>query len=159
MAFLDIFQAARRADLNQFKHLLDSADLNAVTTDKRSLLHISIAYGRMDNCFELIQRGVNLNCQDASGATPLHYAVTYSQIETARLILEHGGNPSITDEHGNAPLWNAVFNAKGRYDMVILLLQNGASATLKNKHGRSPLDFAQQIEDKELIGILCNGLT
>jgi ankyrin repeat protein len=152
--YLDIFQAARRADCDQFKQMLDSADLNAITTDNRNLLHVAIAYRRPDNAFELVRRGVKVNWQDKGGATPLHYAATYGPAEIVEAILQNGGNLLVDDKHGNTPLWNAVFNAKGSYNIVVLLLQKGASATQKNKHGRSPLDFAQQIGDRKLVDIL-----
>ena len=154
MTYSDAFQAARRADLNQFRQALIGVNLDATTTNERNLLHIAIAYRRPENSIELINRGINVNWQDEEGSTPLHYATNYGQLEVVRLILKKGGDYSVVDKHGNTPLWYAVFNARGHYDIVALLLQSGAVPTLKNNNNRSPLDFAQQIGDEKLISIL-----
>ena len=156
MIYSDIFQAARRSEIGQFKVLLDGANLNAVTSNNRNLLHLAIAYGKQDNALELIKRGINVNFQDENGETPLHYAASYNRKELVAEILNNGSDPSIVNAHGNTPLWNAVFNAKGNYEIVALFLPNKTLATLKNKHGRSPLDFAQQIGDNKLVGMLAN---
>ena len=154
MADTDVFWALRREDLEQFKHLLAHADINTLTDGERNLLHVAIAYGRVDHARELIHRGIDVNAQDVNGETPLHYAAVHCVPETAQLILEHGGDVSLLDKHGNTPLWCAAFNARGSYETVNLLLQHGAMPTHKNMHGKSPLDFARQIEDKRLIDLL-----
>lgn len=51
-------------------------------------------------------------------------------------------------------LWTAVFNAKGKYNIVKILKESGADSFSKNEAGRSPLDFAIQINDKDLCQIL-----
>ena len=154
MTNIELFQSVRRDELDQFRRLLEDADLAMVTEGKRNLLHVAIAYRKPHHARELILCGIDINWHDANGETPLHYAAIHNQLETARLILEHGGNLSLTDKHGNTPLWCAAFNARGNYETVTLFLQKGAEANNKNKHGRSPLDFAQQIEDRKLIDML-----
>jgi ankyrin repeat protein len=103
-----------------------------------------------------MRRHVDVNAQTTTGSTPLHYAAAHSNTNAARLILSHGGDVTIADKHGNTPLWTAVFNARGKYELVELLLQHGAAqvATRKNLHGKSPLDFATQIGDAHLMQLL-----
>jgi hypothetical protein len=49
-------------------------------------------------------------------------------------------------------VWSAVFNARGKYETVLVFARFGASAVaeVKNNAGRSPLDFARQIKDSTL---------
>ncbi|RYY13195.1 MAG: ankyrin repeat domain-containing protein, partial [Chitinophagaceae bacterium] len=53
--------------------------------------------------------------------------------------------------YGNTPLWIAVFNSKGKYEMVDLLLSYHANPHSLNDAGNTPLKFATTIDDKILI--------
>ena len=74
----------------------------------------------------------------------------------AEKILDGGGDLNVIDSDGNTPVWTAVFNARAKYGMVETLARLGAAkvADQKNKHGRSPSDFASQIGDKTILGLL-----
>lgn len=76
-------------------------------------------------------------------------------MDIAREILKRGGDINIRDKYGNNALWTAVFNCKGRYyHMIELFMQYNTDTTTKNNADRSPLDFAKQIGDTKLIGML-----
>ena len=49
---------------------------------------------------------------------------------------------------------DSVFNTCEDYQMVRLFMKYGADAHHKNKANRSPIDFAQQIEDVDMVKIL-----
>ncbi|MBN8671475.1 MAG: hypothetical protein J0L80_12360 [Chitinophagales bacterium] len=72
----------------------------------------------------------------------------------AEACINAGADPNIDDIYGNNCLWTAVFNAKGKYEIVELYKKSGANVNSRNNAGRSPLDFAQQINDYKLIEVL-----
>lgn len=154
MNFQDVFQAVRMNDMDSFIALIDSKDINSIKYDEQNLLHEAAAYDKLECAKELIGRNINIDHKDNSGMTPLHYAAANNSLLVANEILNGGGDLSICDEHGNEPLWTAVFNAKGKYDLVKLYMKYNANPGHKNTYGKSPLDFAQQINDAELVSIL-----
>jgi len=150
----NLFQLIRLGQIENFCNNLTDTDLGSINEDGQNLLHEAVAYKQLQIATFLIHSGIAVNHKDKNGQTPLHYATTLNQLEMSRLILKHGGDVSLPDKHGNTPLWCAVFNARGRYEIVELLLLAGGIPTHKNKHGRSPLDFARQIADEKLTAML-----
>ena len=104
----------------------------------------------------LVKKKINVNHQDGKGLSPLHYCAQYCNIRIAKLLLKNNANVNISDSYGNNPLWTAVFSARGNYQMVKLFVKYGADAYNKNKASRSPIDFAEQIEDSDMVKILLN---
>jgi ankyrin repeat protein len=103
---------------------------------------------------ELMRRGANPNAQDNNSETPLHFAACEYRLEAAQRLIESGANPNAQDNHGNTPLWRAVFESRGRGDMIKLLLSAGAEKTLKNKHGCSPEELAKTIGNYDVSPFL-----
>jgi ankyrin repeat protein len=103
---------------------------------------------------QLIRHGANPNAQDKSLETPLHFAAREYQLEASQSLIESGANPNAQDTHGNTPLWRAVFESRGRSDMIKLLLSAGANKSLKNKHGSSPVDLANTIGNYDVSKFL-----
>ncbi|WP_165441783.1 ankyrin repeat domain-containing protein [Rubinisphaera italica] len=154
----DFFQNVRFDGYEALSALKKLDDVNIRNDDGENLLHVAIAYANTDVAVELIQRGIDVNAQDRKGSTPLHVACAYQNAMVAQQILDHCGDIVIVDEHGNTPLWTAVFNARGKFDVVDVLLAKGAAKTAhqKNKYGRSPIDFAKQIGDTDLVKLIEN---
>lgn len=152
----DFFQAVRRDGPGALSLLEGLDDVNIRNKDDENLLHVAVAFANVDAAVELIKRGIDVNAANRKGATPLHYACVHQNATIAQQILDHGGDFEVVDEHGNTPLWTAVFNARGKYDVVNVLLAKGAAKTAhhKNKHGRSPIDFATQIGDTRLVKLM-----
>ena len=150
----DFFQVVRLDDRASYYSSINNIDINMVDDDNQNLLQEAIAHGNSFIGQDLIKREININHQDKSGLTPLHYVAAHYNPELAEAILTEGGDVNIRDSHGNNALWTAVFNAKGRYDIVKMFISNGGDAYTKNNHHRSPLDFARQIKDEQLIDIL-----
>lgn len=154
MGNLDIFQLIRLNENEKFFYLVDSIDINLENEFHQNLLHEAVAQGNLAIATKLIGNGINIDHKDCYGKTPLHYAAEYDQIELAEIILRNGGSLNISDDYGNEPLWTAVFNARGKYEIVKLFINFRARPNHKNKAGRSPLDFALQIDDQDLIKTL-----
>lgn len=153
---IDVFQAIRLNEPNLAAIIADVPDINIRDEDGQCLLHEAAASKNEQATKELIRCGIDVNAKDKHGQTPLHFAANRSCAALVRLILSNGGDFAIQDEHDNTPLWTAVFKARGNYATVATFLEFGAAqvATLKNRYGRSPLDFAKQIGDSELVGLL-----
>lgn len=150
----EIFAVVRRDSVETFVDKLKTVDPTVTTSDGRSMLHVAIAFRRTQHAERLILGGVNVNAKDKDGQTPLHYAAIHGLLEIVRLLVDHNGDQSICDKYGNTPLWYATFNARGHYDLVRLCVQAGGVADHQNKSGRSPTDFAKQIGDIKLQGVL-----
>jgi ankyrin repeat protein len=120
-------------------------DVNAVDREGRTPLFYAAKDGDSAIAAELIRHGANINAQDKSLETPLHFAARAYRAEVAELLLKNGASVDAQDAHGNTPLARAVFDSKGRGQMIKLLLSSGANRALKNKHGVSPEDLAKSI--------------
>lgn len=151
---IDIFQTIRTKNNDAFLSIINIVNINLLNEYGQNLLQESISYDNFFTMSYLIENGIDINHQDSDGKTPLHYCASLNNYSIAKKILEKKGDISICDNFGNNPLWVAVFNARGKYDLVKLFLQYGANINNKNKSNKSPLDFAIQISDEELIGIL-----
>ena len=102
----------------------------------------------------MVNKRIDINHQDDKGFSSLHYCAQFSNINIAELLLKNNANINIVDSYGNNPLWTAVFNTCEDYQMVRLFMKYCADAHHKNKANRSPIDFAQQIEDVDMVKIL-----
>lgn len=153
---MDIFQIVRLNEEENYHSLIDKVNINILNEDSQNLLHEAITYKRDTLGLDLINRNININQKDKDGLTPLHYTASYNNFKLAEIIIRKGGDVNICDKHGNNSLWTATFNAKGKYELVVLFIKSGADAFNKNKYGKSAIDFANQIEDEALIRILTN---
>jgi len=149
-----LFQAIRNNDRNLFNAYIDEADINQINENGQNLLHEAIVSQNSLIAEELIYRKINVNQGDKNLQTPLHYCAMHDNADIARLILLHGGHLNLSDNFGNQPLWIAVFNAKGRYNIVNVFMQYNPDIHHKNNNNKSPLDFAKQINDQTLVSIL-----
>jgi ankyrin repeat protein len=61
------------------------------------------------------------------------------------LLLTHGAVTEVEDANGNTPLFRAVFDSRGRGDVIALLLRAGADRDHENKHGVTPAQLAATI--------------
>lgn len=131
-------------------------DIDSINEFGRNLLQEAICAYQESTAKDLINNGIDVNHQDNMWQTPLHYCAQLCNITIAELLLQRGAKVNVIDAYGNTPLWYAVFYARDDYQMVKLFLKYGADTHHKNKAHRSPIDFAQQIEDTDLIKILLN---
>jgi ankyrin repeat protein len=52
---------------------------------------------------------------------------------------------NIEDRHGNTPLGRAVFNSRGRGELITALLKAGADRYHRNAYGKTPTELANTI--------------
>lgn len=75
----------------------------------------------------------------------MHAAVQAWSPSTCVILLNAGAPVDCQDAHGNTPLGKAVFESRGRGEIIKLLRARGVDPMLKNRHGVSPLKLARTI--------------
>src|SRR5262245_7167567 len=116
----------------------------------RTPLFYAVMGGELRIATELIRRGANPNTQGRNRETPLHFAARECLVEAAERLLRSGAPVDARDVNGNTPLWRAVFDSRGRGEMIRLLLSHGADKSLTNEHGVSPEDVAKTIANYDV---------
>jgi ankyrin repeat protein len=146
-----IHRAVMRRNLPELAQALAEGEaVDALDKGGRTALFYAVMEGDSAIVEELIRHGANPNAQDKNLETPLHFAAREYQLAAAKRLIEEGANPNAQDNHGNTPLGRAVFESRGRGDMIKLLLSAGADKYLKNKHGTSPNDLAGNIANYDV---------
>jgi ankyrin repeat protein len=82
--------------------------------------------------------------------TPLHFAAKDYRPAVARVLIASGALVDAVDDHGNTPLGKAVFESRGRAELIEILLAAGADRTKRNSSGVSPLDLAKNIANYKI---------
>lgn len=133
-----------------------SADPGFTDQMGRSPLHYATRAGDVSQVRELLRAGADPKTGDRDGFTPLHFAAQEHHLDVATELIEYGVEIDAPNKHGNTPLFVAVFNSRGRGDMISLLIANGADATRKNWFGQSPVALAQLIGNYGVVGHLAD---
>ena len=85
---------------------------NAVTTSKRTPLHLAAERGEVDSLWLLSDYGADLNAQDTKGRTPLHRATYEGQVDSAEVLIVLGASTRIQGKSGKNPLEVARLSCK-----------------------------------------------
>ena len=101
----DLFDAARKNNLNKVREMLDyGVDINSVDVDRRATaLHLACAAGAKNVIELLVLRGADLNAQDGNERTPLHNLVMNKFDSIAMYLVSKGANMHIKDRRGFSP--------------------------------------------------------
>ncbi|MDR3404414.1 MAG: ankyrin repeat domain-containing protein [Chthoniobacter sp.] len=117
----------------------------SVDREGRTALHYAALENNGAEVKRLIEAGFAVDAPDKAGWTPLHFAAQEYSAAAAILLLEHGAPVDAQDSNGNTPLSRAVFNSKGRGELIRLLRKAGADPRRKNHYGVSPLSLVRTI--------------
>lgn len=98
---------------------------------------------------KLIDAGAEVN---QPGWAALHYAALAGDLKVIAVLLEHAAYIDALSPNKTTPLMMAV--RSGNLAALQLLLDEGADASLINSMGLSALDFALQLEQKEIAAEL-----
>jgi ankyrin repeat protein len=102
---------------------------------------------------QLIAFGAKIN---QSGWTALHYAAAAGNVQIMVLLLDGDAHINARSPNQTTPLMMAV--RSGSTPAVELLIDRGADGSLINALGLTALDFAIQLEKKEIAAVLSASL-
>jgi uncharacterized protein len=141
-----VIEAVLSGDVARVKGLLQQGQSTAeVDADGRAPLHHAVLDKNIELVRALLDARADPDKTDHRGWTALHFAAQNHHVEIARLLLDFGATVEAADKDGNTPLFRAVFESRGRGDMIALLRTRGADTYRKNNHGVSPADLANTI--------------
>jgi hypothetical protein len=134
-----------------FDVLLKHADirLDARANNGDTALMIASFMGNMRAVSQLIDAGSAIN---QPGWTSLHYAAANGNVNVISLLLEHSAYIDAESPNKTTPLMMAV--RSGKISAVQIFLDEGADINVRNNLGLSALDFAIQLEQKEIAECL-----
>ncbi len=119
--------------------------MRAVDKAGRTPLHYAALSDDADEVLTLLAASADADAQDVEGFTPLHLAAQEGAVAAARVLLDHGAAVDAENVHGNTPLFVAVFNSRGRGDLIELLRGRGADPFHVNRSGQTPIGLARLI--------------
>ena len=99
----------------------------------------------------LLEKGADPNLADTLGRTALHFSAQEGAIEASAVLLDAGAEVDPQDSFGNSPLFVAVFNSRGRGDLIQLLREHGADPMRTNRAGQTPAGLARLIDNYNVV--------
>jgi uncharacterized protein len=118
----------------------------------RTELHLAAVENELDKVRALIDSGADVNARDQDGFTPLHLAAQEYAVAIARLLVDSGAEVDAFNRYGNTPLFTAVFNSRGRGEVIELLRAAGADPARANAAGQTPVGLARLIANYDVAG-------
>lgn len=141
--------------------LTHDADVNAHNSSNHTALHEAV-----ENNFQttrlLLDNGANINALTFENYSPLHFAAREGNIGMSQFLIDRGADVNSqscmyvdrsdgTELHHMGPTILHDVAQAGYKDMVQLLLKHGADPTIPDFNGKTALDFAKNIEIKQVL--------
>jgi uncharacterized protein len=153
---LDIYEAAIVGDVSSVKKFLavDRSIINAHSRDGFTALGFACFFDRSAIAKYLLDEGADPNIPSNNDfkVAPLHSSVAAKSTEITRLLLDHKANPNVKQQNDVTPLHEAAHNNSPA--IARALLDAGADKNFKTTDGKTALDYAREIEAKEIIDML-----
>lgn len=122
--------------------------VNMTKEINEQLLHAT-ENGEINIIRELIQKGADLDVQDAEGRTPVMIATYNHDIKASEILIKAGANVDIQDKMRNNPFLYA--GAEGYTDILRLTIEAHADPTITNRYGGTALIPASEHGHLEVI--------
>ncbi|WP_394778938.1 ankyrin repeat domain-containing protein [Undibacterium sp.] len=147
--------ALRENSMKVFDALMatDGINIEAKSKNGDTALMIASYMGNVEAVNKLIAADAEVN---RPGWTPLHYAAAKGDPAVIAILLENYAYIDAASPNHTTPLMMAA--RSGKTAAVKLLMDEGADVTLKNDVGMTALDFAVDLELKEISGMLRSAL-
>ncbi|XP_048245472.1 uncharacterized protein LOC124115991 [Haliotis rufescens] len=139
-----LLEASKRS-IESVQLLLDcGADVNAVDTNRYTILHSHIIYSNLAVLNVILSR---MTCplpeyRDSSSETPLHIASANGDMECFTLLLKQYPHVNVRTTKGSTALHLAILSEIGKAEKVQTLIQAGTDITITDNDGNSPLHLA-----------------
>lgn len=137
---------------------------NEKNSNGQSPLSISSSNCFLDGMQLLVERGANINLQDAFGRSPLHLVIENADSdkhhESIDYLLQNGANPCVQDLQGRTPLHIAA--SVGCVECINKLMEHKADPNVKDQSGEIPLHIAtkmMQLDCMEALSPSCEDST
>lgn len=143
--------ALRENSKKVFHYLLDQKDikLEARAANGDTILMLASYLDNLSFVKAIIEHGAEIN---QVGWCALHYAAAGGNKDIVALLLEKSAYIDAESPNKTTPLMMAA--RSGKHIIVNLLLEEGADPTLKNDIGLTALDFAVEVEQREIAAVL-----
>jgi uncharacterized protein len=128
----------------------------SIDKEGRVPLHYAALANDADAVSKLLTEGADPNVADRLGFTPLHFAAQEGAITPAQVLLAAGARVDAADSYGNTPLFTAVFNSRGRGELIQLLRRHGANPEHPNSAGQTPAGAAHLIANYDVAQLFAD---
>ncbi|MBL4801011.1 MAG: ankyrin repeat domain-containing protein [Emcibacter sp.] len=124
--------------------LTHETDIDKLSGDGFSALHLACFFGSLDSAALLVEKGgdVNIYAENMSDLRPLHSACAAGHGALVSLLLKAGAKPNVIQAGGYTPLMIAA--SLGNAPVIDMLLEYGADRTVKSDDNRAAGDFAKK---------------
>ncbi|XP_070827017.1 ankyrin repeat and protein kinase domain-containing protein 1 [Chaetodon trifascialis] len=153
----NILSLLSKKDFGSFRQSVRREHVSTLFSDKKSLLHYTVASRDAESVEHVLSLGADVNCMTTKGYTPLIIAVLHRLHDIISLLLEHGADATQGDEDQWTALHFAAQNGDDR--TVRLLLDKGAVADAWEKAGWMPLHLACQNGHETVVRLLLSRLS
>jgi ankyrin repeat protein len=116
----------------------------------RTPLHYAALADDADAVSALLSEGADPNVPDRLGFTALHLAAQEGAIPAATTLLAGRAQVDVVNSYGNTPLFTAVFNSRGRGELIRLLRRHGADPRHPSNTGQTPAGLALLIANYDV---------
>jgi ankyrin repeat protein len=152
----DIYEAVIAGDLETTKKFLsaDKGQLNTHSRDGFTALGFAAFFNRPDIAKFLLSEGADPNIASNNDfkVAPIHSSVAAKSLGITQMLLDAGADPNARQQVNITALHEAAHNNSPA--IVKALLKAGADKDLKSAEGKTALDFAKEIDAKEIIDML-----
>jgi ankyrin repeat protein len=124
--------------------------VTVVDESGRTPLHYAALNDDAGEVGALLASSADADAQDVEGFTPLHIAAQEGSVAAARMLLDYGAAVDRENVYGNTPLFVAVFNSRGRGELIELLRSRGADPHHVNRSGQTPVGLARLIGNSDV---------
>ena len=115
----------------------------ASNSDGKNLLHLLANRNKNSDVYNhYLEKGLDVNAQDAEGSTPLMNAARGNAVEVVELLVNSAEDLNVTDKKGRSALAHAV--SRNQPEVVKLLLKNGADVSAVDKSGNTMAYYLTQ---------------
>ena len=138
----------------EFQFKKNQKDIEFVSNDKSSLLHVAIANSNitLEKLYYIMKKTKDINAKDINGDSPLFLAVKKDKLNAVIMLLQKDADVNTQDKKGDTPL--IFVSRNGNIDILTVLLKHKANPNITNKDGEFPLLVALQNKNKETMKIL-----